>query len=59
MLGIIANLNDLLQGRKSDDFKTGVLKGLKELILQVGQIISTVAPQVTPSVSPSVPSKGS
>ena len=49
MLGIVANLSDMLQdvqGRKSDESKRKVLRGLTAFVSAVGPSINAVAPQV-------------
>ena len=49
VLGVITHMNDVLhdvQGRKTLQMKEQVLRGLCNLITQVGSLIVTVAPQV-------------
>lgn len=49
MLGIVANLSDMLQdvqSRKSDESKLKVLRGLRAFVTAVGASVNSVAPQV-------------
>lgn len=50
MLGIVANLSDMLQdvqSRKSDESKQKVLRGLNAFVTAVGSSINAIAPQVS------------
>ena len=52
MLGIITYLSDIIQdvqGRKSNDMKQDVLRGLGQLIVHVGSSINIIGPQVSQS----------
>ena len=51
MLGVISNLNDMLQdvqGKKTIAEKRIILRSLGALIVHIGPAISNVAPQVSP-----------
>lgn len=54
MLGVISNMNDMLQdvqGKKTIAEKRIVLRSLGTLIIHIGHAISNVAPQVSPVFS--------
>jgi len=49
MLGVVSNLNDMLQdhhGKKSFSAKKQILRGLEALISQIGPDVHGISPQV-------------
>ncbi|KAG0703892.1 hypothetical protein DFH29DRAFT_981716 [Suillus ampliporus] len=49
MLGVVSNLNDMLQdvhGKKSFSAKKQILRGLEALIIQIGALVNGISPQI-------------